>query len=353
MTIKEKWLGHKVDQYQDEIRKRNHRDFGNFAMIGCVISAAVVVFGLTLADIVTFNVEFSLMLCYCAVLRLISRRLRRWRPACMTALCYLAISPLMVLGILMGTFLDPLQPSITIMIFLCVLPLFILDKPRRVTAYITLMAAAYCVCCYLAKDRQLFMEDMIDLVAFYFLGIGVNFVMLIERIDSVENYILLRDKSEIDLLTGLNNRGAGVEKLEEMMRQKVCGAFMMIDIDDFKDINDRYGHAAGDEALVAIARKIRSVAGPGDIVIRMGGDEFAIFAVGLQNAEQCADYIERLLTEVKDLRIASAGQYQPAISVGCAVCDENGPDFQELYRMGDDALYKAKHAGKNRCSISA
>lgn len=79
------------------------------------------------------------------------------------------------MAIMLGTFLDPTQPSITIMIFICVLPLFILDKPWRVCLYITIIAVIYCICNYLAKDFQLFLEDFVDLVAFYFLAAGVNF----------------------------------------------------------------------------------------------------------------------------------------------------------------------------------
>lgn len=88
----------------------------------------------------------------------------------------MALTPVMIMGILMGTFLDKTEPSITIMVFICVLPLFILDKPWRITLYITGTAIIYGICCFIAKDINMFMADLVDLVTFYFLSVGVNFL---------------------------------------------------------------------------------------------------------------------------------------------------------------------------------
>src|SRR5690606_23722579 len=98
-----------------------------------------------------------------------------------------------------------------------------------------------------------------------------------------------------DSLTACLNRGAFASKVTETLQARGTGALLMIDADNFKTINDLYGHESGDEALTIIARSIRAVVRPGDLVGRMGGEEFAVFlpSVDQTTAEAVAERIRR------------------------------------------------------------
>lgn len=344
-TILRSFRAKKMDLYQSEIRLRNYYSLSGLSLVGLTISAMVLIFGLILSEVVTFNTEFFLIFGYFLILHILCRFYLKEHTRYITCIFYGVLTPVMIMGILMGTFLDKTEPSITIMVFICVLPLFILDKPWRIVLYITVTAIVYGICCFIAKDINMFMADLVDLVTFYFLAVGVNFFILNDRIESVENYIKYREKSEIDLLTGIYNRGSGVEMIEKLMSKKKYGAFILIDIDDFKYINDSYGHIVGDYYLKAVAENISNVFYD-SIALRLGGDEFAIYSVELTNEEKCRIRFEKLFEVLNNMEDLSNDNYVFHISLGCSICDENIINFEELYSKADEALYSAKEAGK-------
>ena len=352
IELKEKILGTRVDLYKDEIRKRNYNSFKGFLIVGAIISLTVLLFGLILSHLVTFNTELFIMFCYFLILYIITETFLKKKMKYITVAFYTALTPLMILTILMGTFLDRNEPSITIMVFICVLTLFILDKPWRVLLYITSVAIVYCICCYLAKDYNMFMADLFDLIAFYFLAMGVNYFTLSDRIDSVENYVRYRDKSEIDLLTNIYNRGTGVEKIKQLIDQKIYGSFIIIDIDQFKHINDNYGHMAGDEVLKSLSNALKEHFKEDDIIFRMGGDEFIVYSVGLTNEKQCIECLDKLFCYLKNVKIKSINNYTLSISIGCSIFEKGVSDYNQLYRSSDKSLYRAKKSGRGCYKIN-
>lgn len=349
--LKNNFLGKTVDLYAEEIKIRNYKSLMDFSVVGVVISIAVLLFSLLLKDVVTFKTEFLIMAVYFIAIFFLAGFLQKKRTRHILFAFYGVISPVMVMAILLGTFLDPTQPSITIMIFIGILPLFILDKPWRVCLYITVIAVIYCICNYLAKDFQLFLEDFIDLVAFYFLAAGVNFFILDDRLENVENYVKFREKSETDVLTGIYNRGIGEEKIKQLTEQKVYGAFCILDIDDFKYINDTYGHASGDEVLQEIAKVIRSLFSKNDVFFRMGGDEFVVYSVKCADESVCRQHLGRLYDNIKALQIASVHYTPVSVSIGCCIYNQGSTDYSTLYKCGDKALYQSKHMGKGHYTI--
>jgi diguanylate cyclase (GGDEF)-like protein len=140
-----------------------------------------------------------------------------------------------------------------------------------------------------------------------------------------------------DALTGLGNRRHFHERLETDLdraeREGGCVALCVLDVDDFKRINDELGHEAGDEVLVAVARQLRG----GGESFRLGGDEFAIVLPGLDEAAATA--VARSVVA----RIADAGR----VTVSAGVAAFPATERNELQRAADGALYAAKRTGKN------
>ena len=162
----------------------------------------------------------------------------------------------------------------------------------------------------------------------------------------------LRHLSEIDQMTGLFNRATFLLRLEQA-RAAAPGVCLLIDVDHFKTINDRWGHATGDQALTAIAGGLRRSVRADDICGRMGGEEFAIYLLGMtgETGALLADRI-RLAVEALSVRNDEGHVVPLTVSIGCAA-DENAATAEMLLRRADLAMYAAKAAGRNQIRLAA
>ena len=158
-----------------------------------------------------------------------------------------------------------------------------------------------------------------------------------------------RSKSLQDPLTGLWNRLYAEESINEMLERGEVGALMMIDIDNFKLVNDVYGHIAGDKTLKMFADVLEQYALEGDILSRIGGDEFVFFVKGVTEREKLSERAINIIAEFYR-GIDAFGfdlDLKTSISIGIAQTPDNGKDFLSLYNCADKALYYVKQNGKN------
>jgi diguanylate cyclase (GGDEF)-like protein len=156
-----------------------------------------------------------------------------------------------------------------------------------------------------------------------------------------------RNESVRDELTSLLNRRGALREVEPwLMQEGTAHSLMLIDMDDFKFINDNYGHATGDDALIGVAEVIRQSVRESDIVARLGGDEFMIFAPNSDN-EIAAGIAERI---IESLYRHNERNADSRFSVSIGICNSNklAAGFEELYGCADEALYRAKSEGKSR-----
>jgi diguanylate cyclase (GGDEF)-like protein len=151
-----------------------------------------------------------------------------------------------------------------------------------------------------------------------------------------------RRLAETDTLTGLANRATFNSRLQAL-RQCPAGALVLIDLDNFKSINDTLGHAAGDACLVETGRRLRQCVPHGGVVARLGGDEFAIVVDRAERADLSAlsDGILRAFD-----RPFKLGGTQRQVGVSLGLARAVGQDAETLYRNADTALYAAKSAGR-------
>lgn len=154
-----------------------------------------------------------------------------------------------------------------------------------------------------------------------------------------------------DELTGLHNRRfLQIRFAEELARARRHGrplALLVLDLDSIKVCNDQHGHVVGDQVLVEVSELLRSQARGMDVVVRMGGDEFIILAPDTDRAGG-AEMAQRLLRSLRNKRFAGGKVGSLTASVGVAVFPEDGDTVEELLRRADDAMYRAKRAGKDQ-----
>jgi diguanylate cyclase (GGDEF)-like protein len=155
-----------------------------------------------------------------------------------------------------------------------------------------------------------------------------------------------------DPATGLFNREAFIGHLSRARRDDDCDTLLLIDADNFTKINDRHGHAKGDEALIRIAKALLYATRPSDVVGRTGGTEFGVIlgSVDQQGAMLRADLIRRQVETIPSMK-SSRGSVRATVSIGGAEI-RGSADPAECLREASRCLYEAKLQGKNRVSFS-
>lgn len=176
-------------------------------------------------------------------------------------------------------------------------------------------------------------------------------ISVLGRIHNVHQYTTERQemihKVETDFLTGLYNKGAATEKITRWLKDNPTreAQMIMLDLDNFKEINDNYGHAFGDEILKDVAKLITECFPDNNILSRFGGDEFIVFMVDepIRRAEcQVDELMQKLVSEITGM------EHSLMCSVGITSRASRYDEFEDLFNRADNAMYMAKKAGKNR-----
>lgn len=231
-----------------------------------------------------------------------------------------------------------------------------LDVPRR---FLTVVLCAFILIMFLRGIFTILKGNYADLMdsgimqAVAVLGIiGVYvsvslclFWLIVHKLGSE-----VQLQATTDSLTKIPNRRGLDDFFETLLSNKKEGniGVIIIDIDKFKQINDQYGHQAGDRYLVALSCIISDNLGSGDAAFRYGGDEFVVVAQDVEYSS-LIEVVEQLREKVGKLAVSWQESYiQTTISVGIAIKDYNIESWDEIIQMADEALYKAKSQGGNR-----
>ncbi|MBQ7617257.1 MAG: diguanylate cyclase, partial [Desulfovibrio sp.] len=163
----------------------------------------------------------------------------------------------------------------------------------------------------------------------------------------------LEQKAYYDLLTGITNRAGFERKIQKIFATPQAGGVLfLLDLDHFKELNDSLGHPKGDSCLKRTGRILSTSFRTIDLVARLGGDEFIVYCPSQISLEAIETRCKNLLRELrKDYKLASGETLTVTASLGVALCHAKELNFEQLYLMADDALYKSKEEGRDCYTI--
>lgn len=192
----------------------------------------------------------------------------------------------------------------------------------------------------------------VDNLFVFYCAIFINSYFTKMKINEIIQKTQLISQRDTDGLTGLMNRNAAEKYINEFLCSNKAGVIMVFDIDNFKKVNDNFGHVEGDLLLIDISRKIKSFFREGDCVARLGGDEFLIFIPNGINIE-C---IENKAKSILQACYRNIGYGDNEVQISCSIGIVNIKDdydysFDNIYRLADEALYESKRNGKNRYTL--
>ena len=175
-------------------------------------------------------------------------------------------------------------------------------------------------------------------------------------LENARLYDTIRHQAFHDGLTGLANRALFRDRVQHAIartagRSAARHAVLFVDLDDFKTLNDRLGHARGDEVLMEAANRVIGCLRPGDTPARIGGDEFAVLLEDVEDESDAIGVAERLSAAFREFIILDGAIATTAASIGIALTGSAGDDAEDLLRNADVAMYAAKGRGRNRWAV--
>lgn len=164
----------------------------------------------------------------------------------------------------------------------------------------------------------------------------------------------LTDKAERDSLTKLYNKSTGRRKIQQLLEkreQSEKSAMLIVDMDNFKHINDSYGHMFGDAVLTEVSSQLLKLFRPKDIVVRIGGDEFMVYIHGYPNMRVIRSRAQMVIDAFHNVLRDKLQDCRLSCSIGISCCPSDGADYATLFQASDQALYYAKLQGKDQYAI--
>lgn len=338
-----------IEHNQRKIAKDNFAvvyDMAGFLAFACLFFTV-----LTLA----IPTDYSRYLCYLIPIAIIflimvTHRFLRDKVSesllCTRIYCYLCYA-LIILGFSTAdAFVYNDQRSLFFPAAILVLSAVFRDYIPIISIYKVVLIIAFACIDHKIKAPALVTKDIVSsiivLVVSIFCYVSVMRANLISRKDNE----LLKEKSQTDLLTGSYNKLSFEEKCKELINERHPSAkvtLFMFDLDNFKEVNDRFGHQVGDEVIKNFSKIIKSYFHPTDIIGRIGGDEFMVLVMGEMGDNFITTRCRSIIHELNIIKIEEASGFSCSIGI---VEDTQGHSFEELYNMADKALYQSKANGK-------
>ena len=220
-------------------------------------------------------------------------------------------------------------------------------------ALILLAVAAFSVLAAAVKPASVWQYDIFEAVVAVFFALAVDALTTALRIRDYEARMKYKLLSTRDAFSDILNKRACKDSIVRYLNAsapKARCAFLILDLDDFKQINDTAGHLVGDAVLRRVGNMLQEAFRATDIIGRFGGDEFVVLAKGMTSYESVERKCRRIHERMAGL-LADRGKTDVTCSIGAVLINEQSADYDSVFRQADAALYEAKQEGKHTHKI--
>jgi diguanylate cyclase (GGDEF)-like protein len=299
-------------------------------------------------NIVLYSISFLICLATFILTRISTVYSRRL----VTPLFYLFIIDAFAFGIILSNFYTTLSAAVTFNVLLVAFPFLLCDVPWKMNVVLVLSYTVFEVTSYWQKSPEIFTYDITNGTSFVFVAVFINTYQQIRRMQDFYNGLIVKKQRDTDALTGTFTKKALEISIRKCISEPdASGSLMIVDIDNFKSVNDKFGHAIGDYFIAATARSLLSVCRSTDIVGRFGGDEFVMLFHGLDSISQIEMKVQEIKKAVKENVSKGFAREEITMCIGCTIFPRNGTKYEDLFDQMDNALYQAKNSGKNKYVI--
>ncbi len=267
------------------------------------------------------------------------------------ASCAAQCACLLLFGMLNSTAFapDPEQNGTVFVALLIVVPFLMTDVPWRMDALLIGSVAVYCVLLRHYKVPRTVALDTTNAIFLCLVSLLCNWIFAARSMQNLANRLFIEKERDSDPLTGLLTKKSAKTLIEAHLAGGDSGIFLLIDIDNFKHVNDGYGHLYGDEVIKKVAGCIKANTRRTDVASRFGGDEFTIFFPGM-SAEDAEKKAEQLTFALREAFSGSQGGISCSLGVSYAPPHD---DYNKMFNKADKALYQSKSDGKDRYTVHA
>ncbi|MEE0026875.1 MAG: diguanylate cyclase, partial [Atopobiaceae bacterium] len=331
------------DLYKDELNRRNEALLSNFVYFGGSVAGLGVLMRLLLRGGDLF-VPFLLLFLYFVLLGLNHKWLLRVTHHRAALSIYLVQAPVWIQCILLGSVLDPYNRTVTLFLFVALLPIFILDRPRRVLGYSLFWCVLFCIVAYLVKPFDIFVVDVSFLTMFSIASLTTTMLILRERLSAVRLFVNSEEHARTDSVTGLKNRYAlSCDQPAYLNTDLVLG---LARIDDLSFFVDLYGHNVGDDIMRVWATAAQESFGASHCY------KYTAQELLLVVPHESPEEFERLSGKATSTflqRVEQLHRVRPSATIGYVrgqATDEE--DLSQMINQADICLHEARHAGKSQ-----
>ena len=336
--------------YYEDIADRNLKAVQLISAIGVIIGVPLCVTSLFMEHFLTSTEAYAILVFTSVILYLLAQTFLKTHKRFVPFTFYVVFSIVMSTAIYLGTITHPEMNAVTFFIFLVILPFFMIDIPYRMCIFMGIFCLIFCFTSEHYKTSHIADYDIINTIIFYMLSIITSHQSNYLNMKQIMANNILEIQRDTDKMTGLWNRGFCERKINTFLSaQDSKGALLVVDVDNFKLVNDSNGHACGDRVLREVGAALKSSFRTTDIIGRLGGDEFLLFLPSCIDPEIIRIRVSRFLEMVSKIDTASEEEIPHiSASVGVSLFPEDGDNFKDLYKHADEALYLSKQSGKNQ-----
>jgi diguanylate cyclase (GGDEF)-like protein len=203
---------------------------------------------------------------------------------------------------------------------------------------------------YYVKPYEIWEMDMVNVIIFTVVGVILNIIANSIRI---KEFVLTRKiniQKDTDELTGLKNKGALTREINAFLDNESAyeGIMMLMDVDQFKSINDTYGHDVGDIVVASLGSILKNKFDKGEITGRFGGDEFIVFIKDTDDREYARKTAESIIASASQINALPDTGKKVSVSIGIAIYKGYENNYSEIFKKADIAMYRSKADPENR-----